>query len=155
MTWRRGRGLRGARKQVRSPTETCPGTMTMLRSPRRTRSGWQPRRRPQPGIQDGSPLASATGRRTRPGARVQLIRAQRHRGLPDTRGPGDQSDPAMPQRTGLGPISSHRCRSSRCGKIVSNFATRISLVASMLPIPHQHAAFQEATGYFPASPMRH
>jgi hypothetical protein len=57
----------------------------------------------------------------------------------------------MPQRTGLGPISSRRCRSSRCGKIAPNFAARFSLVTTMLPIPHQHAAFQEATGYFPAS----
>ena len=59
----------------------------------------------------------------------------------------------MPQRTGLAPIGSRRCRSSRCGKIVPNFATRVSLVTTMLPVPYQHAAFQEATGYFPASPL--
>ena len=36
----------------------------------------------------------------------------------------------------------------RCGKIVTNFAASISLVTAMLPIPHQSAAIQEATGCF-------
>ena len=93
---------RHVRKQTRSPTETCPGTMTILRSPRRTRSG-----RSRGG---GRSPQHRTAARLRPppaaarsGARVQLIGAQRHRGLPDTRSPGHQSDSAMPQRTGLGP----------------------------------------------------
>ena len=63
--------------------------------------------------------------------------------------------PPCPSARASIPISSRRCRSSGCGKIVPNFATRISLVTTMLPIPHQHAAFQEATGYVPASPKRH
>ncbi len=44
------------------------------------------------------------------------------------------------------PISSRRCRSSRCGKTTSNFAASISRVTSTTPIPHKRARFQEATG---------
>ena len=42
-------------------------------------------------------------------------------------------------------VRGHRTRS---GKIVTNLAASISLVATMLPIPHQSAAIQEATGCF-------
>jgi hypothetical protein len=50
------------------------------------------------------------------------------------------------------PISSRRCRSSRCGKIDPNLAASACLTSSLPPIPHQHAAFQKATGHFVASP---
>jgi hypothetical protein len=33
-----------------------------------------------------------------------------------------------------------------------NFAASISSVTTISPIPHEHAAFQEPTGYFRASP---
>ena len=61
-------------------------------------------RRAQLRIQLGGPLA-APARPPRPAqrlrTRVQLIDAQRHRGLPDPGSPGHQPDPAMPQRPGL------------------------------------------------------
>ena len=53
-------------------------------------------RRAQPGIRHGSPLASAAGPACpaqRPGARVQLIRPQRHGGFPDSDGPGTRRSP--------------------------------------------------------------
>ena len=63
-------------------------------------------RREQPRVQVSGPLAAAArpphpAQRLRPG--IQLIHAQRHRGLADPGGPGHQPDPAMPQRPGLGP----------------------------------------------------
>ena len=61
-------------------------------------------RREQPRIHVGhalAPPARPARPAQRPGARVQLIHAQRHRGLADSGGPGHQPDPAMPQRTGL------------------------------------------------------
>ena len=53
------------------------------------------------------------------------------------------------------PISSRRCRSSRCGKITANFAARTCPASSMPPIPQQHARNAEPPGYFTASPKRH
>jgi hypothetical protein len=66
--------------------------------------------------------------------------------------PATSRIPPCPSARASAPSSSRRCRSSRCGKIVSNFAASISLVTTMLPIPQQSAAFQEATGYFPPTP---
>ena len=63
-------------------------------------------RRAQPRVQVGRPLASPAGPAgpaQRLGTRVQLIDSQRHRGLADPGGPGHRPDPAVPQRTGLGP----------------------------------------------------
>ncbi len=61
-------------------------------------------RRAQSRIQLGGPLAAPAGpprpaQRLR--TRLQLIHAQRHRGLPDPGSPGHQPDPAAAQRPGL------------------------------------------------------
>src|SRR5262245_23282923 len=45
-----------------------------------------------------------------------------------------------------------RCRSSRCGKIASNFAARIRRVSSMTTRPHQRTKSSEATSYLSAGP---
>src|SRR5947209_1747943 len=61
--------------------------------------------RAQPRIQVSRPLASAAGPPCPAQwlrAVLQLLHAQGHRGLADPGGPGDQPDPAMPQRLGLG-----------------------------------------------------
>ena len=47
------------RRQARSPAATCPGTMTLLRSPGRTRSGRQPRRRTRSQDTPGAPRPPA------------------------------------------------------------------------------------------------
>ena len=62
--------------------------------------------------------------------------------------------PPCPSARASAAISSRRCRSSRCGEIVSNFAASSSRVTANPPIPEDHAASSESTGYFPASPYR-
>jgi hypothetical protein len=59
-------------------------------------------------------------RRLSPG--VQLIHAQRHRRLTDPAARATSRIPPCPSARASAPISSRRCRSSRCGKITSNFA---------------------------------
>jgi hypothetical protein len=82
--------------------------------------------------------------------------AHRPAATPSVRGPqrpgplaGSRHDPAHGPRP---PISSRLCRSPRCGKIDPDFAARTRPASSLLPIPHQHAAYQEATSYFFSSP---
>ena len=62
-------------------------------------------RREQPRVQVSGPLA-APARTPDPAQRlragIQLVDAQRHRGLADPGGPRHQPDPAVAQRTGLG-----------------------------------------------------
>jgi hypothetical protein len=73
-----------------------------------------------------------------------------HSGMPGGRGlPAVTKNRNYPQPVKhLKPAALGRCCSSRCGRMVSTFAASISLVTIMLPGPHQHAAFQEATSYF-------
>jgi hypothetical protein len=96
-------------------------------------------RRPQARVQVSKPLA-APARLACPSQRlraaVQLVDPQRHRGFPDPCRASHHPDPAMTQDPGLSPISSRRCRSSRCGKITPNFAASISPVSNAMPIRH-------------------
>ena len=62
-------------------------------------------RREQARVQVSGPLAATArtpGPPQRPSAGIQLVHAQRHRGLADPCGPRHQPDPAVPERPGLG-----------------------------------------------------
>ena len=122
-------------------------------SPPLVRLDQRPQRRDQTRIRLGGPLARPPrpAQRLRPG--LQLIDPERHRGLADPGGPGHQTDPATAQHPRLGAQQpAAAARSSRCGKTAAYFAASISPVTTSSPVPHKSAAFEEATGYFYATP---
>ena len=58
----------------------------------------------------------------------------------------------MPQRPGLRAHQQPPLPLIQMGKIVSNFAASISLVTTMLPIPHQRARIPGSYGLFSGAP---
>jgi hypothetical protein len=71
---------------------------------------------------------------------------------PAARGPGPPAGSRHAPAHGPRPPSAAAAAAHPdAGRSSRTSPTRISLVTIMLPIPHQHAAFQEATGYFPAT----
>ena len=110
---------------------------------------------PSPGSISAARLRPPPGRRTRPSGSAPESSSLTPRDTVASRTPAARATsriPPCPSARASAPISSRRCRSSRCGKIAANFAARTRTASSLPPIPHQHAASQEATGYFSASP---
>ena len=79
-----------------------------------------------PASRSAASLRLPPGRRARPSGSAPESSSsmpQGHRGLTDPAGLGYQPDPPWPSARASAPSSSRRsCRSSRCGKIASNFA---------------------------------
>ena len=112
-------------------------------------------RRAQPRVQIRGPLTPPPGLRTLPSGSSPESSSLTPSDTVASRTPAARATsriPPCPSTRASAPISSRRCRSSRCGKIAPNFAASISLVNVITPIAHQHPRSQEATGYFPADP---
>src|SRR5260370_29925562 len=108
-----------------------------------------------PGSRSAARLRPPPSRRARPSSSAPESSSSTPSDTVASRTPAARATsriPPCPSARASAPISSRRCRSSRCGKITSNFAASISSVTSITPIAHQRAGFQEATAYFPASP---
>jgi hypothetical protein len=93
-------------------------------------------RRAQPGIQRGRPPASPPGLRARLSGSSPDSSSPAPRATVASRTPAVRPTariPPCPSARASAPISSRRCRSSRCGKIAWNFAASITRVSSMRP----------------------
>ena len=112
-------------------------------------------RRDQPRIQLSRPLAAPARPRARPSGSAPASSSPAPSDTVASRTPAARATSRIPPRPSArasAPSSSRRCRSSRCGKIDSNFAASISRETSITPIPHEHGPFREATGYSPPTP---
>ena len=126
------------RSRLRAPPQPRHRITALVRLDQR-----QQRRR-SPGSRSAARLALRRAAAPGPAAprRIPLIDPQGHRRLAHPGSPGHQPDSAA-QRPGLGPEYSRRRRSSRCGKIASNFAASISPVTSIARIPHHYAVIED------------
>src|ERR1700733_8608625 len=107
-----------------------------------------------PGSRSAARLRPPPGRRTRPSGAAPESSSSTPSDTVASRTPAARATsriPPWPSERASAPISSRRCRSSRCGKIAWNFAATTWRVSSIVPIPHQCARSREATGYFSAS----
>ena len=114
-------------------------------------------RRPQPQIQVSQPLRPPPSRRTLPSGSSPRSSSAAPRDTVASRTSAARATiriPPCPRTRASAPISSRRCRSSRCGKIAPNFAASISAVTSAMPyrIPQPRVETREPTGYLSTSP---
>lgn len=91
----------------------------------------------------GNPFTSSAGTPDPP--QRLLSGFQLEYAIADLGRPSDSADATMPSSRASVPISSRRCRSSRCGNNTANFSESWLRVSSGMRIPDQRAPGREAT----------
>lgn len=107
-----------------------------------------------PGSRSATRLRPPPGRRTRPNGSAPASSSSTPADTVASRTPAARATsriPPCPSDRASAPITSRRCRSSRCGKIAPNFAVSVSRLTTN-PIAVHPARFGEPTGYLSAGP---
>ena len=111
-----------------------------------------------PGSVWGSGLRPPPGRRARPSGSCPDSSSRAPSDTVPSRTPAAAATsriPPWPSARASAPSSSRRCRSSRCGKMLPNFAASISRVTVKSPITHSMPEPAESTAYLLTRPNRH